>query len=195
MRGWLGTDTALPMSWQSEATTSSSSAPARSALVAVWRQWVSWSTAKPSTTSDSDSSIISTRSATRPWFLAVSAPISAQSSPVETSMLVNEVVVIVSFSRRSLVRDVAGPAAQPLEHIGRSGGPVGGQHRGLGVGRKGPGPVRVGVGSPIEQRQRRLQRSEQFAELRWGREVLLLDGHRRALHPVDGGQALHHNTG
>ena len=48
MRGWLGTLTALPMSWQSEATTISSSAPARSASVAVCSECVSWSTAKPS---------------------------------------------------------------------------------------------------------------------------------------------------
>ena len=38
MRGWLGTDTYLPMSWQSEATTISGSAPASSARVAVWRR-------------------------------------------------------------------------------------------------------------------------------------------------------------
>ena len=55
------------MSWQREATTHSSSAPARSARVAVCRQWVSWSTANPSTTSASDSSMASTASAVRPW--------------------------------------------------------------------------------------------------------------------------------
>ena len=48
MRGWLGTETNLPMSWQSEATTISGSAPDSSARVAVWSEWVSWSTAKPS---------------------------------------------------------------------------------------------------------------------------------------------------
>ena len=54
MCGWLATETALPMSWHSEATTISSSAPASSARVAVCREWVSWSTAKPSVISERD---------------------------------------------------------------------------------------------------------------------------------------------
>ena len=48
MRGWLGTDTNLPMSWHNEATTISGSAPDSSARVAVCRECMSWSTAKPS---------------------------------------------------------------------------------------------------------------------------------------------------
>ena len=35
------TDTALPMSWHSDATTTSSVAPASSARVAVCREWTS----------------------------------------------------------------------------------------------------------------------------------------------------------
>ena len=46
--GWFGTLTALPMSCSSDANTTSSSAPARSARVAVCSECVSWSTAKPS---------------------------------------------------------------------------------------------------------------------------------------------------
>ena len=37
----IGTEIALPMSWHRAATTTSSSAPDRSASVAVCRQWVS----------------------------------------------------------------------------------------------------------------------------------------------------------
>ncbi len=72
MAGWLGTLTALPMSWHSEAKTTSGSAPARSARVAVCSEWVSWSVAKPSVMSASDSSMPRMRSATRPWLAAVS---------------------------------------------------------------------------------------------------------------------------
>ena len=46
--GWFGTLTALPMSCSSDANTTSSSAPARSARVAVCSECVSWSTANPS---------------------------------------------------------------------------------------------------------------------------------------------------
>jgi hypothetical protein len=45
--GWFGSEMAFAMSWQSAATTTSLSAPARSARAAVWQTWVSWSTAKP----------------------------------------------------------------------------------------------------------------------------------------------------
>ena len=41
------TETALPMSWHSDATTTSSEAPASSARVAVCSEWTSWSTSKP----------------------------------------------------------------------------------------------------------------------------------------------------
>ena len=41
MRGWFMTDTALPMSWHSDATTTSSEAPASSARVAVCSEWTS----------------------------------------------------------------------------------------------------------------------------------------------------------
>ena len=45
----------LAVSCFDAALTRSSSAPARSARVAVWSEWVSWSTAKPSVTSARDS--------------------------------------------------------------------------------------------------------------------------------------------
>ena len=89
IRGWLGTLTALPMSWQSDATTSSSSAPARSASVAVCRQCVSWSTANPSTTSSRLPSMPSTRSAMRPRFAIDSRAMTPHSSAVDWSMRVN----------------------------------------------------------------------------------------------------------
>jgi hypothetical protein len=82
----LATLIALPMSWHRAATTTSSSAPARSANVAVCRQWVSWSVTKPSSMSANDSSIASTRVATRGWFSAVCRPISIHSSRLETSI-------------------------------------------------------------------------------------------------------------
>src|SRR5581483_3315555 len=94
MRGWLGTEMALPTSWQRAATTTSSSAPARSARVAVCRQWVSWSVANPSVISSSDRSMPSTRSATRSWFLNVSAPMTAHCSAVDSSMRVKLVSVL-----------------------------------------------------------------------------------------------------
>src|SRR5664280_810127 len=131
MRGWLGTDTALPMSWQREATTSSSSAPACSARVAVCRQWVSWSTANPSTTSDSDSNMARTRSATRLWFLTVSTPICAHWSPVETSMLMKEVVIPV-FSHQIAAVGGSDLAGQALQDVGCPGGAIVGQYPGGG---------------------------------------------------------------
>ena len=57
MCGWFMTETALPMSWHSEATTTSSEAPASSARVAVCREWTSWSTSKPSVISSSEASM------------------------------------------------------------------------------------------------------------------------------------------
>ena len=75
--GWLNTLITLPMSWHSEANTTSGSAPAFSALVAVWRQWVSWSVAKPSVMSAHWRSIVRNCSATRGWLFIVSAPMTA----------------------------------------------------------------------------------------------------------------------
>src|SRR5438309_1103096 len=98
MTGWFGTEIALPMSWHSDATTNSLSAPARSARVAVWRQWVSWSVAKPSTSSSRDRRSHRIRSATRPWFLTCSTPIVSHCSRVEASIRVN-VVAMAPFSR------------------------------------------------------------------------------------------------
>ncbi|CAN5725008.1 hypothetical protein BH24ACT3_BH24ACT3_18070 [soil metagenome] len=54
--GWLGSLMALPMSLHRDATTPSSSAPARSARVAVCRACWSWSTAKPDRRSASERS-------------------------------------------------------------------------------------------------------------------------------------------
>src|SRR5687767_11655202 len=94
--GCPGTLMALPMSWHRLATTTSSSAPSRSARVAVWRQWVSWSVAKPSVMSDSERSMSSTRSATRPWFWDVSVPITAHCSAVDSSMLRKLVTAVMA---------------------------------------------------------------------------------------------------
>ena len=72
--GWFGTLTALPMSWSSDANTISSSAPPRSASVAVCSECVSWSTANPSVISASERSMSSARSATRRLVLDGLAP-------------------------------------------------------------------------------------------------------------------------
>ena len=56
--GWFGTLTALPMSCSSDANTTSSSAPARSARVAVCSECVSWSTANPSVIAASERSSV-----------------------------------------------------------------------------------------------------------------------------------------
>ena len=158
------------MSWHREATTISSSAPARSARVAVCRQWVSWSTANPSTTSDSDSSIARTRSATRLWFFIVSVPITIHSSRVETSMRVNE----VSSSRRCRHGDILASngarrhlcsAGQPLEHVGGRGRPVLGQHPGPGFPAVAVGAGGSTDGHPVEQAQRGLEAPEQLTQL------------------------------
>src|SRR5688572_3709880 len=111
MAGWFGTLIALPMSWQRLATTTSSSAPARSARVAVWRQWVSWSVAKPSTIESRLRSMARMPSATRPWFFAVSAPMTAHCSAVDSSMRVKvsamtPVCRAVAGTRPSAVEDV-----------------------------------------------------------------------------------------
>src|SRR5438105_3261606 len=89
MAPWLGTDTTLPMSWHSDATTTSGSAPARWARVAVCRQCVSWSTANPSTFVDSMPSRASTVSPCRCWLLADCMPISDHCSALDSSMRVN----------------------------------------------------------------------------------------------------------
>src|SRR3954454_286690 len=91
MAGWLGTLTALPMSWHSEAITTSSSAPARSARVAVCSECTSWFVLKPSVMSSSDRSMPRTRSATLDWFFADSSPITAHCSALDSSMRVNVV--------------------------------------------------------------------------------------------------------
>ena len=89
MCGWFMTETALPMSWHSDATTTSSDAPASSALVAVCSEWTSWSTAKPSVISSSEASIARTLSATRGWCSIVSTMMSCHCSAVDSSMRVN----------------------------------------------------------------------------------------------------------
>ena len=57
------TETVLPMSWQSDATTTSVEAPASSARVAVCSECTSWFTAKPTARSSSEASMASMRSA------------------------------------------------------------------------------------------------------------------------------------
>src|SRR5438270_5936456 len=90
---WFGTETTLPMSWHNDATTTSLSAPARSARVAVWRQCVSWSTANPSTLVDSICRSASTVSPWCCWLWADSTPIWPHCSAVDSSMRVNVCVM------------------------------------------------------------------------------------------------------
>src|SRR4029077_19107438 len=163
MRGWLGTDTALPMSWHNAAHTSSSSAPARSASVAVCKQCVSWSVAKPSTMSDSDSSIPSTRSATRPWFLKLSVPMTPHCSAVDSSMRVN-VVAISPVSYRS---------GEPGQHVAGADGSV-------------VEPRTLGHGPAQRERCDRVDGRQQLAQLARGREVLLLRRDADLLDPLPG---------
>ena len=89
MRGWFMTETALPMSWHREATTTSSEAPASSARVAVCSEWTSWSTSKPSVMSSSEASMASTRSATRGWCSIDSTMMCCHCSAVDSSIRVN----------------------------------------------------------------------------------------------------------
>src|SRR3954468_23855511 len=103
MAPWLGTETTLPMSWHSDATTTSLSAPARSASVAVCRQWVSWSTAKPFTIVDNMRSSCRTVSPCSCWAFIDSTPIWAHSSAVDSSMRVK--VCVMSAILRSALDD------------------------------------------------------------------------------------------
>src|SRR5829696_2438667 len=88
MPGWLKTLTTLPTSCTRAAKTISGSAPARSARVAVWRACTSWSHAKPSVMPSSWRSMLRNCSATRGWFFVVSAPMTAHSSAVDSSIRV-----------------------------------------------------------------------------------------------------------
>src|SRR4051794_10971051 len=90
------------MSCSKDANTTSSSAPARSASVAVWSECVSWSTAKPSVMSASERNISSARSATRPWWAYVSLPMTAHCSAVDSSIRVNVVAMADRLPRRRL---------------------------------------------------------------------------------------------
>src|SRR5580700_1694707 len=151
------------MSWQREATTHSSSAPACSARVAVCRQWVSWSTANPSTTSANDSSMASTLSAERPWCCLVSAPITAHCSWVDTSMLVNEVVIPI-VSRQFPARAPRSSTGQAFEDVGGDGGPVLGQHLVRRAGGARYRPLGAARG-PAQEGQDRLEAPQQVAQL------------------------------
>src|SRR3954447_5712910 len=118
MPPWLGTDTTLPMSWHSDATTTSLSAPARSASVAVCRQCVSWSTAKPATLVDSICNSCSTVSPWCSWLLADSTPICPHCSAVDSSMRVNVCVIGTILPLRrvaELGQDVAGHLVDALQ--------------------------------------------------------------------------------
>src|SRR5437588_928467 len=125
MAPWLGTETTLPMSWHSDATTTSRSAPARSALVAVCRQCVSWSTANPSTLVDSIRKSASTVSPWCCWLLADSTPICPHCSAVDSSMRVNVCVMaftlpladVAQFSQE-VARDLADAAQVGVAHLG-----------------------------------------------------------------------------
>src|SRR5687768_6448706 len=124
---------ALPMSWHSEATTTSWSAPARSARVAVCRQWVSWSVANPSVILlrlRSSSRIIS---GVRDWFCSVSRPISIHCSWVDSSMRVKVSVMPPSVAPPPQTQHFhATERGKPPEtwHENRegSGGAEGGEH-------------------------------------------------------------------
>src|SRR4051794_5493389 len=73
------------------------SAPACSASVAVCRQCVSWSTAKPSTLVDSIRSSASTVSPWLCWLFIDSTPIWPHSSAVDLSMRVKVVAMPTSY--------------------------------------------------------------------------------------------------
>src|SRR4051812_44696059 len=175
MRGWLGTLIALPMSWHSEATTTSSSAPARSASVAVCRQCVSWSVAKPSVIELRERSIPRTLSATRGWFCMVSAPMTAHCSAVDSSIRVK----LLAWSFVTVMTPVC-----PLD---RSSGERCQDFAG--------GEVAVVRGRPARhrpadgERRRHVDGDEQLAELARGREVLLLLGDADLFDAVAGPEA------
>src|SRR3954452_10651216 len=166
MRGWLGTDTALPMSWHNAATTTSSSAPARSASVAVCKQCVSWSVAKPSTMSDSDSSMPSTRSATRLWFLKLSVPMTPHCSAVDSSMRVNVVAM-----------------GQSSQNSGECGQHVAGGDGSIVEARA------FGHGTAQREGRDRVNGRQQFTQFARGREVLLLGGDPHLLDTLARGEA------
>src|SRR5262245_5744858 len=168
MRGWLGTLTALPMSWHSAATTTSSSALARSASVAVWRQCVSWSVAKPSVISESDSSMLSTRSATRSMCCEVSAPMTAHCSAVDSSMRVNVVAIWAS----SL-------SGEGFQHLTRGKGAI------------------VETRTLLHRAAERpchdlVDGGQELTQLGWRREVLLLGRDRDLLDAVHGRESGDH---
>src|SRR5436190_16711745 len=117
--------------------------------------------------SDSDSSIPSTRSATRLWFLKLSVPITPHCSAVDSSMRVNLVAVISRVSYRS---------GEPGQHVAGADGPI-----------VEPRTLRHGAaqgegGDGVDRRQ-------QLAQLAWGREVLLLGGDANFLDPFAGREA------
>ena len=174
MRGWFITDTALPMSWQSEATTTSSEAPASSARVAVCSEWTSWSTAKPSVMSSSEASMASTRSATRGWCSIVSTMMSCHCSAVDSSIRVN----VMGTNHRTWVR-LTRPAGRARRRRRRTG----------------PGPPDrpgAGTGPAGQEAQRGAHGTQQLPQLGRRREVLVLVGDRDLLHALGGGQAGDH---
>src|SRR4051794_8777960 len=77
------------MSWHSEATTTSSSAPARSARAAVWHACTSWFTANPLVTGSSSRSIARKRSATFGQSAIDSSAMWVQWSFVDSSIRAN----------------------------------------------------------------------------------------------------------
>src|SRR5687767_5353445 len=168
MAPWLVTDTALPMSWHSDATTTSSSAPAFSASVAVCRQCTSWSTAKPSTTSSNDRSMASTLSANFGYSFVCSETMCCHSASVDVSMRVNVMPYSLLLS------------PQRGQHVA-------GRHRPI------VGEAAVAV-DRREQRERHRRRDgpHHVAQLARRREVLLLGGDGHDLHAVTGGQLLQH---
>ena len=161
MPGWLNTEISLPMSWHSEATITSLSAPAFSASVAVWQAWVSWSVANPSVMPSSRRSMSRIVSATRGWFSSVSAPMTAHCSAVDSSMRVNRVAVSVM--------DTIVPQASAANTV------LAGTVRSSARGREGTEP-------PSEKVATTSIASDQPPQVAGRREVLVLVGH---LHQLD----------
>src|SRR5438132_416187 len=131
MSAWLYDPSVSPMSWSRAQTTYSSSSPARKARVAVWREWVNRSTAKPPKSPSSSPRWPRTRSA-RPCPCSTKLfPMMAQSSAVDSSMPVNVARTLLSIGNSLLdgadLEDggdvgVVGDVAHDLGHVGAHGG-------------------------------------------------------------------------
>src|SRR5205085_2903764 len=120
------------MSWSRAQTTYSSSSPARIARVALWRECVSRSTAKPPKSPSSSLRWARTRSASPLPCSTKLFPMTAQSSAVDRCMSVNAARNPVLSTTSSLHLDVAdlddrrdlrvvGDVPHDLRHVGTEG--------------------------------------------------------------------------